>query len=128
MLARLEVDLPDGSALVAVDLTGDEVARLLAGETLAVPVYVALAALVEGHLAEPVEAEQLEQPLPVGEVEQLAEPVPDGNETPDVSARDYGSNRAPPTGPREVGSATNAARSRWTPGGSNLEPRGFQID
>jgi hypothetical protein len=91
VLARLEVDLPDGSALVAVDLTGDEVARLLAGETLALPGYVAPAALVGEQPAEPVEPEQLEEPMPGGEVEQLAEPVPGGDETPDVPAGEYGS-------------------------------------
>jgi hypothetical protein len=100
MLARLEVDLPDGSALVAVDLTGDEVARLLAGETLALPGYVAPAAPTGEQPAEP---EQLEEPLPGGEVEQLAEPVPGGAETPEVPAGEYGSNLdEPPAGTEPI--------------------------
>lgn len=87
VLARLEVDLPDGSALVAVDLNGDEVARLLAGETLALPGYVAPAALIGEQPAEP---EQLDEPLPGGEVERLAEPAPGGDQAPEVPAGEYG--------------------------------------
>jgi hypothetical protein len=103
MLARLEVDLPDGSALVAVDLTGDEVARLLAGETLALPGYVAPAALVGEQPAEPVELEQLEEPMPGGEVEQLPEPLPAGDETPEVPAGEYGSKLdEPPAGTEPI--------------------------
>jgi hypothetical protein len=75
--------LPDGSALVVVELLGDDVAQLLAGETLALPGYVSPSALVA---EQPVEPEQLEEPAPGGEVEQAAEPVTDGEETPEVPA------------------------------------------
>lgn len=104
-LARLTVDLPDGSALVAVELIGDEVARLLAGETLALPGYVSPTALVHEH---PPEPEQPEEPVPV-ETEQLEAPVPGVDETPEVPAGESGSKLDEPpagtepiTGPAQV--------------------------
>jgi len=65
-----------------VELIGDEVARLLAGETLVVRGYVAPAALVDevpAELVEPVESEQLAEPS-----------VPGGDETPEVPGGEYG--------------------------------------
>jgi len=109
VLARLAVELPDGSALVAVELTGDEVARLLAGETLAVPGYVAPAALVDEQPAEPIEPEPVEpepvEPEPGDRVqaEQLYEPVPDVVETPGPATAVYGSNLDdPPAGTEPI--------------------------
>jgi hypothetical protein len=91
VLARLAVDLSDGSALVAVEPIGGEVARLLACETLAVPGFVAWSALVDKHPAVPkVEPELPAEPLTGGEVEQLAEPLPGGDETPEVLAGECG--------------------------------------
>jgi hypothetical protein len=99
VLARLEVDMPDGSALVAVELIGDEVARLLAGETLALPGYVSQSALVH---EQPPEPEQPEEPGPV-EPEQLEAPVLGGDETPEVPAGEYGSNLDdPPAGTEPI--------------------------
>jgi hypothetical protein len=98
MLARLEVDLPDGSALVAVELIGDEVARLLAGETLALPGYVSPAVLVHEQPAEP---EQPEEPEPV-------EPPP--SRTPAKRRRE---GRPPPE--PDHGAAEHAGRVRWRP-------------
>jgi hypothetical protein len=99
LLARLEVDLPDGSALVAVELIGDEVARLLAGETLALPGYVSPSALVH---EQPPEPEQPEEPEPVVP-EQVEAPVPAGDATLEVPAGEYGSNLDdPPTGTEPI--------------------------
>jgi hypothetical protein len=105
VLARLAVELPDGSALVAVELTGDEVARLLAGETLAVPGYVAPAALVNVQPAEPVEPEPVEpEPGDRVQAEQLYEPpLPDVVETPGPATAVYGSNLDdPPAGTEPI--------------------------
>lgn len=76
--ARLAVDLPDGRPLIALDLTGDEVMRLLAGEPLSVPAYV--------------HPSVLEPAPPAGgdEVEQIDEPVPDLGETPELPGGEYG--------------------------------------
>jgi hypothetical protein len=85
------VDLPDGRPLVAVELLGDKVARLLAGEALAVPGYVAPSALVDEQRAVPVEPEQLE------------EPVPGGDETPELPADEYGTKLdEPPAGTEPI--------------------------
>jgi hypothetical protein len=115
-LARLTVDLPDGSALVAVELIGDEVARLLAGETLVLPGYVSPAALVheqppepeQPEVPEPIEPEQPVEPMPV-EPEQLEDPEPRVDETPEVPIGEYGSKldeppagTEPVTGPAQV--------------------------
>jgi hypothetical protein len=66
--------LPDVSALVAVELIGDEVARLLAGETLALPGYVSPTALVH---EQPPEPEQPEEDL-MGTAERPTTPSDEG--------------------------------------------------
>lgn len=80
--ARLVVDLPDGRPLVAADLTGEEVVRLLAGESLSVPGYASPSAIaLEPAPAVSAEFEQLEpEPTEMGQVEQIDEPMPDVEE------------------------------------------------
>jgi hypothetical protein len=108
VMARLAVDLPNGRVLVAVELLGDEVARLLAGETLALPGYVSPWALVEEQAADPVEPVQLDEPEPgdrgqVGQVGELDEPFPDVEETPGPGTAAYGSNLDdPPAGTEPI--------------------------
>jgi hypothetical protein len=86
--AQLAVDLPDGRPLVVLDLTGEEVVRLLGGELLSVPGYVSPSAVEPEPPAAPVATDTTEQ---LGEVEQLGEPVPDVDETPELPAGEYGS-------------------------------------
>ena len=105
VMARLAVELPDGRALVAVELLGDEVARLLAGETLALPGYVSRSALVDEQPADPVEPVQLDEPEPGdrGQVGQLDEPLADVEETPGPGTATYGSNLDdPPAGTEPI--------------------------
>jgi hypothetical protein len=111
VVARLAVDLPDGRALVAVELLGDEVAWLLAGETLALPGYVIASALVDEESGELVRSVPLDEPEPEPESEpghrgqavQLDEPPPDVEETPGPGTATYGSNfDDPPAGTEPI--------------------------
>jgi hypothetical protein len=106
--ARLVVDLPDGRPLVATDLTGEEVVRLLAGESLSVPGYVSPSAIApEPAPAVSAEPEQLVEPEPteMGEVQQIDEPMPDVEEAaaPEPAAVAYGSKfDEPPAGTQPI--------------------------
>jgi hypothetical protein len=102
--ARLAIDLPDGRPLVTLDLTGEETVRLLAGEPLSVPGYVIPSAIEpEPPTTVPEEPEQPVEPEPteVGDVEQVALPVPDTGETSAAGA--YGARLdEPPPGTETV--------------------------
>jgi hypothetical protein len=104
-MARLAIDLLDGRPLVALDLTGDELTRLLAGEPLSEPGYVRPSAIEPEPPAVPAEREQLVEPKPAGggEVEQIGELVPDLGGFRERPAGEYGSRfDEPPAGTEPV--------------------------